>query len=110
MNGKTTGRGLRHAGAVAVAVAVTALAAACSEQTSTQYPSGPAGSVAHQQVVAFVQCLRSHGVLDYKVPPPGDRVAITVPAQNGDGPEAKGIDACTHLLPHGREITSITIG
>jgi hypothetical protein len=49
-------------------------------------------------------------VLDYKVPPPGDHVAITVPAQNGDGPEAKGIDACKHLLPHGREITSITIG
>lgn len=111
MNDKTAGnRGPRRAGALAAAVAVAALATACSVQTSTQYPSGTAGSVTHRQVVAFVQCLRSRGVLDYQVPPPGANAGITVPSQNGDGPEAQAITACKHLLPRGREVSSVTIG
>jgi hypothetical protein len=110
MNDKSPGnQGLWRAGAVLITVAVAALATGCSVATSTQYPSGVAGSVTHQQVVAFVQCVRSRGALDFSVPPPGEHRALTLPP-DGTGPDAKAIDACRHLLPRGREITSISVG
>jgi|HubBroStandDraft_1064217.scaffolds.fasta_scaffold23172_4 hypothetical protein len=120
MNDKTAGsQGLRRARALAVAVAVTALATAlataCSVQTSTSYPAGPAGSATYRQEVAFIQCLRSHGVQNLTDPPPGGGITLQAPqngavATPGDPWPPQAVAACRHLLPHGREITNIRIG
>ncbi len=110
MNGKAAGyRGPRLAGALAV-VAVVALLAASFRvhvQTYTSYPAGPAGSATYRQEVAFVQCLRSHGLPGLPdPPPPGGSVNLQV-TQNGIG--GKAVDACQRLAPRGRETTKIQI-
>jgi hypothetical protein len=115
MNDKTAGnRGPRRAGALAVAAAVAVLATACSTQTSTSYAAGPAGSAAYRQVIAFVQCMRSHGAPNLPDPPPGGGITLPAPqngtgGQSGDFP-AQAVAACKHLLPRGREITNVVIG
>ena len=102
MNGQTAGnRGRRLAGALAVVVvvAVLALTFRVHAQTTTSYPAGSAGSATYRQELAFVQCLRSHGVPNMPVPPPGG--AIT--------PPEKAAGACRQLAPRGRQITNIKI-
>ena len=85
--------------------------AACRRLPRT---SGPAGSVTYAQELAFVQCMRSHGVPNFPDPPPGSSITLQVP-QNGAGgkpsdPATQALDACKHLLPRGRETTKIQIG
>jgi len=102
MNGQTAGhRGRRLAGALAVVAVVAVLAPTfrVHAQTTTSYPAGPAGSAAYRQEIAFVQCLRSHGVPNLPVPPPGG--SITLPE--------KAADACHQLAPRGRQTTTIKI-
>ena len=117
MNGKTVGnRGRWLAGALAVVAVVAALAATfrVHAQTYTSYPAGPAGSASYRQEIAFVQCLRSHGVPGLPaVPPPGGSLTLQV-TQNGTGgkpgdPTAKAVNACQRLAPRGREITNVKI-
>jgi|SRR5580692_914453 hypothetical protein len=115
MNGKTGGiRDPRRAGALAAAAAAAVLATACSAQTSTSYHAGPAGSATYRQDIAFVQCMRRHGVRNLPDPPPGGGITLQVPQNGAQGkpgdPWAQGVDACKHLLPRGREITNIQIG
>jgi hypothetical protein len=117
MNGRPAGRWRRWlAGALAV-VAVVALLAATFRvhaQTYTSYPAGPAGSAAYRQEMAFVQCLRRHGVPGLPaVPPPGGSLTLQVP-ENGTGQKpgdltAQAVDACRRLAPRGREMTNIRI-
>lgn len=115
MNDKAGGhRAPRRAGALAAAAAVAVLTAACSAQTSTSYPAGPAGSTTYRQDIAFVQCMRSHRQWNSPDPPPGGAIILQVP-KNGargksGGPFSQAVDACKHLLPRGREITNIQIG
>jgi hypothetical protein len=103
MNGTTAGnRGPRLVIAM-VAVAVVALLATTFRvhtQTSFATGAGPAGSAAHRQEIAFVQCMRGHGVPDLPDPPPGDSVSV---------PVTQTLDACKQLAPRGRETTNVQI-
>jgi hypothetical protein len=117
MNGRLAGRwGRWLAGALAVVAAVAVLAATfrVHTQTYTSYPAGPAGSVTYRQEMAFVQCLRRHGVPGLPaIPPPGGSLTLQVP-QNGTGGKpgdrtAKAVDACQRLAPRGREITNVQV-
>ena len=115
MNGKTAGdRGRWLAGALAVAAVVALLAATFRVHVRT-YISYPAGSATYRQEVAFIQCLRSHGVQNLTDPPPGGGITLQAPqngavATPGDPWPPQAVAACRHLLPHGREITNIRIG
>ena len=116
MNGKTAGnrrRWLALALAVAAVIAVLAPTFRVHVQTYTSYPAGLAGSATYRQDIAFVQCMRSHGVPNLPAPPPGG--SITLPGtQNGTeakpgDPTAKAVHACRRLAPRGREITNLKI-
>jgi hypothetical protein len=109
MNGKTAGkRGKWLVGALVVVAAVALLAAAfrVHVQNSFSTSSGPVGSAADQQAIAFATCMRGHGISNIPDPPPGDGVAVRVPK---NGPVAQAVDACKHLAPSGRETTSVQI-
>ena len=103
MNGKAAAgnQGPRLAWALAVVAVVAVLAATfrVHAQTSTSYPAGSAGSATYRQEIAFVQCMRSHGMPNLPAPAPGG--SITLPE--------KAADACHQLAPRGREITNIKI-
>jgi hypothetical protein len=114
MNGKTAGnRGLWLARALAVAAVVAVLAATFRVHVRT-YTSYPVRSATYRQEIAFVQCMRSHGVptLPYPAPPAGS----IAPQETQDGtggkpsdPTAKAVNACKRLAPHGKKITAIQI-
>jgi len=116
MNGNTAGnRGPRLAMAmVAVAaVAVLAVAFRVHAQTSFSTGSGQPGSAAYRQEIAFVRCMRSHGMPDLPDPPPGGSVSVQL-TQNGAGGKSSGtvpqaFDACGRLAPRGRKTTKIQI-
>jgi len=117
MNGRPAGiRGRWLAGAVAVVAVVAVLAATfrVHTQTYTSYPAGPAGSATYRQEMAFVQCLRRHGVPGLpEVLPPGGSLTLQV-TRNGAGgkpgdPTAKAVDACQRLAPRGRETTNVQV-
>jgi hypothetical protein len=104
MNDQTgRNRGLRHTGALAVAAAVAVLAAACGGGSAP--PSASAS--AYAQVLAFAQCMRSHGVPDFarglggQGPALGNKAAI-----NPASPQFQAASAaCQHLLPPGAHIS-----
>jgi len=117
MNGATTSgnRGPRLAIALAVVAIVALLAATFRVYTQTSFSSGagPAGSAAYRQEIAFVQCMRSHGVPDLPDPAPGDSISVPL-TRNGAGgnssdPVSQAFDACKRLAPRGRETTNIQI-
>jgi hypothetical protein len=111
VNGKTTANQRpRRVAASALAAAVAALLTACSVSTSTSYPIGPAGSQTYRQVIAFVQCMRSHKAPGWTYPPPGGGGSLLVPPSGTAGPTAQAIVACKHLLPRGRENTNVVLG
>jgi hypothetical protein len=111
MNDKTaSSRGLRRAGAWIAAAAVAVLLTGCSVSTSTSYPIGPAGSQTYRQVIAFVQCMRSHKAPGWTFPLPGGGGSLLVPQSGTGGPTAQAIDACKHLLSRGRETTNVVLG
>jgi hypothetical protein len=104
MNGTTADtRGPRRVALlVAVAAAVALLIAAFHVQMYTTFSTGtgPAGSAAYQQEIAFAQCMRGYGVPDVPSPPPGESISMSVPRAAG---------ACEQLAPGGRETTNIRI-
>jgi hypothetical protein len=105
MNGKTAGNRSPRLAVALTVVAVVALLAATFRvhvQTYTSYPAGPAGSAAYRQEVAFVQCLRSHGVPGvHGPPPPGGSV-------NLQGSQ-EAVRACQRLAPRGRQTSKVQI-
>ena len=114
MNGKTAGNlGPRLAIALVIVAVVALLAATFRVHTQTSFStgSGPAGSAAYRQEIAFVRCMRSHGVPSLPDPPPGGSISVQL-TQNGSGgksrdPVPQAFDACKPLAPHGREDTNI---
>jgi hypothetical protein len=101
MNGKAAGnRGPRLAWALAVVAVVAVLAATfrVHAQTNTSYPAGSAGSATYRQEIAFVRCMRSHGMPNLPIPPPGGSITLR-----------ETPSACQQLAPRGREITNLKI-
>ena len=116
MNGRTAGNRRPWLGRALVAVAVVAVLVVAFRvhmQTYTSYPVGSPGSVTSRQEIAFLQCLRSHGVPNVPTFGPGGSITLPDP-QNGTGGEpsesiAKAVDACQRLAPRGRRMTDIRI-
>jgi hypothetical protein len=114
MNEKTTGnRGLRRAGALAVAAAVVVLATACGGGSAPSSASSPT----YAQVLALAQCMRGHGVPDFPDPNASGSYSLT---SNGsiEGAGGSSIDInssqaqaaygdCRHLLPGGPSISQL---
>jgi hypothetical protein len=74
MNDQTGGRrGLRRAGALAVAAAVAVLATACGGGSAPPSASAPT----YAQVLALAQCMRSHGVPNFPDPDTVGGYALT---------------------------------
>jgi hypothetical protein len=116
MKGETAGNRNPRLAIALVAVAVFALLATTFRvhtQTSFATGSGPAGSAAYRQEIAFVQCMRSHGVPDLPDPPPGGSVSMPL-TRTGAGPKSsdpgsQAFDACQRLAPRGRDTTNVQI-
>ena len=81
--------------------AVLAAAFRMHTQTSFSTGSGPAGSAAYRQEIAFAQCMRSHGLANVPDPPPGASISVPLPQD--------GLDACKQLVPGGKDTTNIQI-
>ncbi len=113
MNGRRADNRRRWlAGALAVVAVVAVLAATfrVHAQTYTSYPAGPAGSAAYRQEMAFVQCLRRHGMPGLPaVPPPGGSLTLQVTGKKPGDLTAQAVNACQRLAPRGREMTNIRI-
>jgi hypothetical protein len=99
------GAGLQRLVVVAVLTGAAVLAAACSGGSHTSGSSGSSGQITVQQVDAFAQCMRSHGVPGFYFsgkarPGPGDTMfGYSVPASiNMGSPQFQaGAQACQHL-------------
>jgi hypothetical protein len=107
------GRRLVVALAALAVVAVLAAAFRVNTQTSFSSGSGPAGSAAYRQEVAFVSCLRGHGMPGLTDPAPGGSVSVPL-TQNGSAgkssdPTSRAVDDCRRLVPGGRETWTIQI-
>jgi len=108
MNGNTAGNRRPRRLGVLVAVAALALLATAfrvHEQDSFSTGSGPAGSAAYRQEIAFAGCMRSHGVPSFADPPPGDAISVQL-TQNA---VSQAVDACKRLAPGGRKRTNLHI-
>jgi len=108
-------RGKQLAVALAAVAVVAVLAAEFRVDTQTSFStsSGPAGSLAYRQEIAFVSCLRSHGLTGLTDPPPGGSMSVQL-TQNGSAgkssePASRAVDACKRLVPGGRETTNTQI-
>jgi hypothetical protein len=96
--------GSRPAGVLAGVLAGTVLLAAACGSSSPAAVAGPAN---YQKAVAYVQCMRTHGVPDYP-DPNNNGVFISTKENRGDfgGPRAASANqACQHLLPNGGQLT-----
>jgi hypothetical protein len=112
MNDKTAGnRGLRRAGALAVAAAVVMLATACSSSAPSSV-SAPT----YAQVLALAQCMRSHGVPNFPDPNTSGGYTLTSNGSiegNGGSISIYGSQVqaaygdCRHLLPGGPSISQL---
>jgi hypothetical protein len=95
-------------GGVVAAVAVVALLAATLRvhtESSFMTGSGPAGSAAYRQEVAFAGCVRRHGVTGFPDPFPGGSISVPL-TQNA---VSQAVDACRQLAPGGREDTNVQV-
>ena len=110
MNGTTGNRPERRWMVFATLAAVALLATTFRVHTQASFVagSGPTGSAAYRQVIAFATCLRGHGVPDIPNPPPGSNAALSVPVPKS-GPTARAVDACKRLAPSGRDNLSVSI-
>ena len=113
MNDKTGGsRGLRDAGALAVAAAVAVLATACGGSA----PSS-ASAPTYAQELALAQCMRGHGVPNFPDPNASGGYTLTSNGSvEGAGGSSIDIDSsqvqaaygdCRHLLPGGPSISQL---
>jgi hypothetical protein len=114
-NGKIAGNRPRLAIALVVVVVVALLATTFRVHTQTSFStgSGPAGSAAYRQEIAFVRCMRGHGLPSLPDPPPGGSISVQL-TRNGAGerssdPATQAFDACKQLAPRGRDDTNIQI-
>jgi hypothetical protein len=100
----------RRARVLAVTAAIALLAAACSTTSTDSSGSGTGGSAgssqaggstAHQRdLLAYAQCIRSHGVPDF--PDPNAQGSFNTHGINGNSPVVQAaVRTCQHLLPNG---------
>jgi subtilase family serine protease len=103
MNDKTGGRrGLRRAGILAVVAAVAVLATGCDLVHVHFGGSGSAEPATYRAELAYAQCMRAHGLPGFPLPnPSGSPGTSTHLNVKPDGPAARAIDACKHLLSAG---------
>ncbi len=114
MNNETGGiRGIRRAGALAVAAAVAVLATACGGGSDPSAASTPT----YAQELALAQCMRSHGVPTF--PDPGASGGYTLTSNGSiEGTGGSPIDInnsqaqaaygdCRHLLPGAPSIAQL---
>jgi hypothetical protein len=88
---------------------VAVLAAACGSGSSSSSAAG--GSTTYQKALAYSQCMRSHGVLDF--PDPDSQGHFNVPGSGQPGVSSAAAkqaalsaqNACRHLLPNGGQVT-----
>jgi len=106
--------------AVIAAVAGAALLAACGG-SHTAAPGSSPGQPSRQQVDAFAQCMRSHGVTNFylsspnsKNPDPGELAVGLLPygvvyGMDVSSPQYQSASStCGHLLPGGGEAPPVT--
>jgi hypothetical protein len=79
-----------------LAVGVALLAAGCGGGGGSPHASRP---LVHQELVAFAQCMRSHGVPDWPDPLPQGGFPRTGDGQNSGPQAAAAMSTCKHLLP-----------
>lgn len=94
----------RRAGLLAVLAAVTLLATAtgCGGGASSSAGSASAGST--DQMLAYSQCMRAHGVPDFPDPNASGNIQVAPGSPNdpmNNGQEQIANTACRHLLPGG---------
>ena len=114
MNDKTGGnRGLRRAGALAVAAAVAMLATACGGGSASSSASAPT----YVQEIALAQCMRGHGAPNFPDPDASGGYTLTSNGSiEGAGGASIDIDSsqaqaaygdCRHLLPGAPSISQL---
>jgi hypothetical protein len=110
MNGGTnSGRGRwqgppQRAGVLAITAGFVLLAAACGGSPSSTGSSGSdAGGSTNSQLLAFAQCVRSHGVPNFPDPSSSGEFSGLTPQQLGiSSSRLQAVEnACRHLLPNG---------
>jgi hypothetical protein len=80
----------------ATALSLALLAAACGGSPSSTNSSGSAGA----KLVAYAQCMRSHGLPDYPDPAEGVLPKVTAQQLEVSAPQLQAAQgACQHLLP-----------
>jgi hypothetical protein len=103
---------LRRARVVAAMTAlagVTLLTAACGGGSSST--SAAVGSTTYQKALAYSQCMRSHGVLNFPDPDSQGHFNITASGQPGVSSAAakqaslSAQNACRRLFPNGGQVT-----
>jgi hypothetical protein len=97
---------MNHSTRVIASVALVVLAAACGGSPSAARPGGTsnAGASAGPQLVAFSQCVRSHGVPNFPDPEPGasnEKFPTARQLRVSDSRLSAATSACQHLLPAG---------
>jgi subtilase family serine protease len=113
MNGKTSGnRGPWRAAVLALAAAVAVLTTACGVvhvHFGSSGGSAPTGPATYREKLAYAQCMRAHGLPNFPIPNPSERVSISEHLNgNPNSPAARANDACKHLLPGGSTGTAAT--
>lgn len=99
MNTTTAGnRGLRIAGALALATAVAVLATGCGVVHVHFGASAAARPATYRVNLAYAQCMRSHGLPGFPLPSPSGTVSFSGQL-TGNGPAARANAACKHLMP-----------
>jgi len=98
MNTTTAGnRGLRTAGALALAGAVAVLATGCGV-VHVHFGASAAARPTYRVNLAYVQCMRSHGLPGFPLPSPSGTVSFSGQL-TGNSPAARANAACKYLLP-----------
>jgi subtilase family serine protease len=113
MNDKTRGnRGSRRAAALAVMAAVAVLATACSGgSASSSARSASTRAATYQEVLAFAQCMRAHGLKEFPNPSQSANSSFHLPASAKAASVAAAANAaCKHLLPSGSVTASANSG
>ena len=98
---------MRTAAAIIVTASLVLLAAACSHSPSSAGSSigsggaTTAGGTTSSQLLAFVRCVRSHGVANYPDPTSSGKLPTATPQQLSSSKVQAAENACQHLLPNG---------
>jgi hypothetical protein len=92
------------------AVAVLATATACGGNASSS-GAGSGGSTGYQQMLAYSQCMRTHGVPDFPDPNASGNIQVAPgsPDDPMNGPQEQvANNACRHLEPGGGSNSGIS--